>query len=188
MVKDLVACYVQAVADVKRNASKATSKKAKKQKKYNTRALTKPVENFRYRPRLTVPEKCPHPNCGHNYLQKLYTDNELKAFDAAGDREYEERMVRFLTLPISMRNKQSKPRRRRKAQELKCACLELYGKKCPRCDGKNPEQCEICQCSCSIGPFERKNMEGILVHCRRRSMDTKSMQTRKLLWIEVMHL
>lgn len=159
-MKKVVACFEQAAADLKRTKSEATSKEAKRQKIDKAKLKDKHIANFRYQSRLVVPEKCP--KCGHQYLQKLFSDNEMKERNNEVDKEYQARMTLFKEKPISQQNKAKQPRRRAPSQQLKCACLYIKGaKNCPLCRGKNMKKCEICNCKCSLGPFERKDLESI---------------------------
>lgn len=159
-MKKVVACFEQAAADLKRTQSEATSKEAKRQKKDKNKLKGKHVPNFRYQSRLVVPEKCP--KCGHQFLQKLFSDNAMKDRNNEADSEYRARMDLFKKKPISQQNKAKQPRRRAPSQHLKCACLFIKGaKNCPLCKGKNMEKCEICNCQCNLGPFERKDLESI---------------------------
>lgn len=152
-------CYEKAARDARLTQSTATAKKAQQQKKAKKNLKGKHVPNFKYSLTHVAEERCP--SCGHRYFQKLKTDREIANANKERQKEYRAKMKKYNKKPASQQNAANKPRLRSEPMTFKCPCLWLKGSKCPLCKGSNMEKCEICNCTCQVGPCERKDFEAI---------------------------
>ena len=159
VVQKLVDCYKKAAQDAKCTKSTATAKKAQQQKKAKKYLQGKNVPSFKFSPTKVADHKCPC--CGHKYLQKLKTDEDMANANKERRKEYQAKMRKFKKKPVAQRKPANKPRLREEPTTYKCPCLFLKGSKCPLCKGSNMDKCEICNCVCQVGPCEYKDFEAI---------------------------
>ena len=53
------------------------------------------------------------------------------------------------------------PRLRLQCEQFKCPCLDLKDESCPLYHGDNIDKCEICACTCQVGPIQYKDFESV---------------------------
>jgi len=159
LVQELVDCYVKAARDARRTQSTVTAKNAQQQKKAKKYLKGKHVPNFKYSLTHVAEERCP--SCGHRYFQKLKTDKDMTNANKERKKEYRAKLKKFNKKPVSQQKAANKPRLRSEVMTFKCPCLWLKGSKCPLCKGSDMDKCEICNCTCQVGPCERKDFEAI---------------------------
>jgi len=167
LVKDLVDIYEKAARDARRTQSAATTKKAQQQKKAKKNLKGKHVPNFKYSPTQVADERCPC--CGHRYFQKLKTDKDITKANKERRKKHRAKMKKYNKKPVSQQKAASKPRLREELMTFKCPCLWLKGSKCPLCNGSNMDLCEICNCTCQVGPIERKEFEALSREAQSRA-------------------
>jgi hypothetical protein len=159
LVQDLVDCYEKAALDAMRIRSTVTAKKTQQQKKAKKNLKGKHVPNFKYSPTHVAKERCPC--CGHRYFQKLKTDKDITKANKEREKEHRAKLKKYKKKPVSQQKAANKPRLRQELMTFKCPCLWLKGSKCPLCNGSNMDLCEICNCTCQVGPIERKEFESL---------------------------
>jgi len=167
LVKDLVDIYEKAARDARLTQSTATAKKAQQHKKAKKKLKGKHVPNFKYSPTHVADERCPC--CGHPYFQKLKTDKDITKANKEREKKHRTKLKKYYKKPVSQQNAASKPRLRQELMTFKCPCLWLKGSKCPLCKGSNMDLCEICNCTCQVGPIERKDFEALSREAQSRA-------------------
>ena len=78
-------------------------------------------------------------------------------------------MVKFDDEPTAISNTAKYPRLVEKVQEYKCTCMDIYGSRCPECQGEDPE-CEVCDCDCLSRPHKLSEFKGVSKKCQAYSL------------------
>lgn len=50
---------------------------------------------------------------------------------------------------------------RLQCEQFKCPCLDLKDESCPLYHGDNIDKCEICACTCQVGPIQYKDFDSV---------------------------